>query len=422
MPLNITLEHAENVENIELEIDVQGWKGEGLVRLNDGWLSVHGALPNERLKVSVHPRPHPARRRADASIIEVLTPSPQRQNPHCDRFNICHGCQLRMVDWEAENRLKETKIKEIMLKFTGEEVFVDSIALPGFSRSDGLRMRAGLSQINGKLGLKTLGELIAMDQCPALTPRAQRMVQKVMAAICSDVHRVDVLAPEHGAALVTVHAETVDDSLKIIASEEIGIEVVNDHQVLFQGGPKHTQIMAGKHLLLAEGGAWVPASELASAPLYDWIAQRHFQGRLAIDLGCGIGGISAQLAANFDRVIGIDSDLAAMRSFSRNFPDTHVESLPGKFAKALQSLAQKGAKPNLITINPMREPLGTQTISIIRHLAPQSILYLGPSPTSASKDIKELLEMWDISTISQANVHPHTHHTMLIALLERKPE
>lgn len=421
MTLLKTLSQVENLSTLDISVDIQGWKGEGLTKIEDGWITIHGALPNEIVRVKPHSRPHPSRRRLDAEIMEVLSASPERHPTACAKFNACHGCQLRMLSWEAENTFKEEKVAEILLKFANIDFPVGTLAIGALDRGTGLRNRARVRVQDGIVGLTSLGTLVDMRDCAALTPRTRHVLTSICAHVeHTSVETIELLAPESGPALVTIEANSVPPGLDGLASEDLGIRVRSHKKTLWQEGPTTTQSRAGNHLLQTSFDAWVPSSEMASVPLYTWIEDLGLSGNLAIDLGCGIGGVTRQLIHSFERIIGVDSDLHAMQCFSNNFhSQPHVISMPGAFEKALRQLCQQELHPDLITINPMREPVGPMVHSLIRHLNPRQLLYLGPSPASAAKDLAGWQTSWRIEKLFQANVHPHTHHTMLIALLNR---
>jgi 23S rRNA (uracil1939-C5)-methyltransferase len=421
MPLLKKLSEVEILPSLDLNIDIQGWKGEGLTKIEDGWMTIHGGLAGESVRVKPHLRPHPSRRRIDAEILDVLNPDPMRVATGCEKFNFCHGCQLRMISWEAENQFKEQKVSEILRKYANVDLPVGNLAVENLDRRTGLRNRARVRIQDGVAGLTSLGKLVEMRDCPALTERAQHTLDIVATHLDGeDIDHVEILAPHSGPALVSIEARRIPSGLDQLINDDLGIRVSMSKKVLWQQGPLRTFSRAGNHLLQTSFDAWVPASEAASVPLYAWIEACGFSGKLAIDLGCGIGGVTRQMSASFDRIIGVDADLNAMACYADNFQNhPHITPMPGAFEKALRQLCQQNLQPDLITVNPMREPVGPLVHSLVRHLNPQKILYLGPSPASAAKDLAAWQTNWHIERVFQANVHPHTHHTMLIAVLNR---
>lgn len=62
-----------------------------------------------------------------ARLIEVLEPSPDRVKPRCPVARQCGGCQLQMMDYEAQLRFKERKVYNNLRRIGGME----NLRLPG---------------------------------------------------------------------------------------------------------------------------------------------------------------------------------------------------------------------------------------------------------------------------------------------------
>lgn len=417
MSHEITLNTAESLEQIEVVIDKNGWREEGLVKLKDGWLIVHGALASERVLVRVEPRRHPRDRRLYAQVLEVKDPSPERYPASCHKFFECQGCQTRMISWVKENKAKEQKVEEILEKFAGVLVSCGTISMENHERR-GVRMRGSLVHDGERLGLRSFSKIQSMSDCAALTPRALQIVSDFEALLLRD-ERLEFMAPEHGPALATIHVKEMNDArMERLAALGTGLSVFKDGEEIGYVGPTQTTIDFAGARLAATRHAWVPASEEASAPLYAWIRERCPSGQVAVDLGCAIGGVSAQIAKNFETVFGIDQDRHAIDFYKENLKNFNTCAIAGKFENGLRKLVEMGIEPDWMSINPMREPLGEAVIRWIKHLKPKSIFYLAPSPTSGAKDVAQLLDIWTLQDAWQANVHPHSHHTMMVLRLE----
>lgn len=418
MSHEITLNTAESLEQIEVVIDKNGWREEGLVKLKDGWLIVHGALASERVLVRVEPRRHPRDRRLYAQVLEVIEPSSERHPAACHKFFKCQGCQTRMISWEKENKAKEQKVEEILEKFAGVVVNCQTIALDNHARR-GVRMRGNLVHDGERLGLRSFSKIQSMSDCAALTPKAIQVVNYFEAQLLRD-ERLEFMAPKYGPSLATIHISEIDDNrLKRFEENSIGtgLSIIKDGEEVVQFGPTQTTIDFAGSRLLATRHSWVPASEEASAPLYAWIRERCPSGQVAVDLGCAIGGVSAQIATNFQTVFGIDQDRHAIEIYKENLKSFNAHAIAGKFENGLRKLVEMGVEPDWMSINPMREPLGEAVIRWIKHLKPNNLLYLAPSPTSGAKDLVQLLDTWTLQDVWQANVHPHSHHTMMVVSL-----
>ena len=73
-------------------------KHEGLV------IFVENACPDDELKVKITKS---TKNYANAKIVEILTPSPQRVEPFCALQKVCGGCQLQFIDYDYQLKLKK---------------------------------------------------------------------------------------------------------------------------------------------------------------------------------------------------------------------------------------------------------------------------------------------------------------------------
>ena len=82
--------------------------------------------------------PHEVVKRANTFIVEdydILKPSPLRIAPRCPHYGKCGGCDFLSVDEEVSAALKESMVKENLLRITKLESLPFFLPLFGFSSS-----------------------------------------------------------------------------------------------------------------------------------------------------------------------------------------------------------------------------------------------------------------------------------------------
>ncbi len=96
---------------VELKISDVVYPGRGLARINGCVVFIPGVLPGETVSARI------TRRRknfAEAEIIRIDTPSPQRIVPACPLSGTCPGCCYQHVDYAEELRLKQAQFKNLL--------------------------------------------------------------------------------------------------------------------------------------------------------------------------------------------------------------------------------------------------------------------------------------------------------------------
>src|SRR5688572_32324717 len=84
--------------------------GEGIIKVGKTAF-VAGALPGERVRFR---RTRRHRQHDEAELIEVLERSPTRVEPRCPHFGVCGGCALQHLDTQAQIRVKEAELREVL--------------------------------------------------------------------------------------------------------------------------------------------------------------------------------------------------------------------------------------------------------------------------------------------------------------------
>ena len=353
------------------------------------------------------------------------------------------------------------------------------------SRGDAFRVRstlsyrrvppgAGAGSRGFELGLRSpvQDELVPMFDCPALTTPMRRLVSTVEQVFASldalpwdadmareaagqagnppAIQSVRVASPVIGRGRVEVclcESEDADllehavvegalqqlfERLGEALGDEVGLAVSTAKRRVILKAPERLVIpLAGLRMEVGYDD-WSPATLSPSEALYARVMDLLELGEdeAFLDIGAGIGTIAILAAATAREVVGLDinrhsvatAELNALgNTLSAAGKRAPVEFIVGGWENALRNLTLAGRKFDAATINPMREPLGRRALSYLNRLGIRRLVYLGPSPASAARDIAALREMgWELDTLGAANIHPATYHTMLVAGLSRR--
>ncbi|MBQ7535144.1 MAG: 23S rRNA (uracil(1939)-C(5))-methyltransferase RlmD, partial [Stomatobaculum sp.] len=109
------MEYRKN-EVLEMEITDLGSEGEGIGRTGAFLWFVKDALPGDRIKASVM---KVKKNYGYARLQEILIPGPDRIVPACPVARQCGGCTLQAMDYAAQLRFKENKVRNNLLRIGG---------------------------------------------------------------------------------------------------------------------------------------------------------------------------------------------------------------------------------------------------------------------------------------------------------------
>ena len=471
-PVSLSREDVRAAGVLDVTIEDYGFTGEGFVRLEDGWLSVRGAMPGERVTVELEPNQRDAARRIFARVVRVIKPHEQRSDPMCQRADVCHGCQMRHMTMAEEVRWKSASMIEILERYAhipaSEQPSMQLWSPSGLWRGDAERMRSNVTYRLGPdgpaLGLRSpkVEGLISMASCPALIESLLRLLRGLEAGMAAlheqgvcvpdassevGLVRVRVSSPVHGRGMVVfevqgVEVEALEDALVHEALgwlgpllEHIGQGVPNlvsvfvhmrdDDRIFLSRGPRRMRLPVAGVGLEVGPQDWFHATLRPAEVLYDrlleWLELESHERFL--DIGCGVGTISVLASPHVREVLGVDAnrssvETAQLNAFENNCDN--VEIMAGSWERGLRGLRVAGRSFDVATINPMREPLGERALTYVGALGVKRLVYLGPSAVSAAKDIAVLGALgWRLDAVCHAMLHPATYHTMLVAKMVR---
>ena len=104
-------------EEYEIEISDIGTNGEGIGHLEDGYtLFVQGAVPGDRVLAHIVKA---QKNYAHAKPVRIIKPSEDRIVSACPVADKCGGCQIASLDYKAQLRYKENKVRELLIRVGG---------------------------------------------------------------------------------------------------------------------------------------------------------------------------------------------------------------------------------------------------------------------------------------------------------------
>lgn len=153
--------------------------------------------------------------------------------------------------------------------------------------------------------------------------------------------------------------------------------------------------------------------------LRDWT--KELGAKTILDLYCGGGGIALSLAGACGKVVGVESNLAAVADAKANaalnglnncdFYGATVEFL-------LPSLLDM--KPEAAVVDPPRAGLHAAAAKALVDASPPVLFYVSCNPESLARDLKALAPRYSVDRLVVVDLFPHTDHVETVAWLTRK--
>ena len=148
---------------------------------------------------------------------------------------------------------------------------------------------------------------------------------------------------------------------------------------------------------------------------------RELKAKLILDLYCGGGGIALSLAGAAGKVIGVESNPAAVADAKANAELNSLrncEFYGSTVEFILPSLLDM--KPEAAVVDPPRAGLHASAAKALVDMAPPVLFYVSCNPEALARDLMALGPRYAIERLVCVDLFPHTDHVETVAWLTRK--
>ena len=445
---------------LEVEILYLDEDGLGVGRHGGKEVLVAGSLPGETVLVAVE---HEGQRRIVGRLRRVLRRHPERITPPCGHAGACLGCSLISLDYGAQLRFKQEKVRQALSacpslqKAELREIWGAEEPL-GYRTNAKLAMGRERGEV--KIGLYRRGthQVVDISDCPLHHP----LINRIAAVVREEVTRQEIfvynpvsrrgllryltvkVSPTAEKAMVTfVTAERNFRELTHLAKwlKKKVPEVVSVQQNV---NPSEGNVIFGRETLKVLGvpdlidqvgeirlriapTSFFQVNNTQAARIYQlvrrWAALS--PGESALDLYCGIGGIALHLARDGARVIGIEAVEEAVRNARENARMNEIHGCTfraGDAAELVQDLRHEVPPGSVAVVNPPRGGCAREVLAALADLVPRTLLYVSCNPLTLARDLAILATLgYQTAEVQPVDMFPQTPHVESVARLIPTP-
>jgi 23S rRNA (uracil1939-C5)-methyltransferase len=431
-------------KQFELRIEKMVYGGDGLGHHEGHTVFAPFVLPEELVSIE------PLERRKKfirGRPVHIVDPSPKRIVPPCAYFGVCGGCHYQHIPYEFQLEYKSNILRETLSRLG--RIAWDGPIVPHPSPAYSYRNRAQWKIAPQSEGKPAIGyyqaasrTLCPVNECPISSPRivaALGALSRLLAAgkLPGTLHEAEAFADSADAGLLlNLSFDKFEGSPQRIA-DILGAELSGIASVLLHDrkadrfeliGPGHISYRAADrtyrvgHLSFFQVNRFL-VDELAAIVLGD------SRGQLALDLFAGVGLFTVPLAHRFQRVIGVESNAAAVRDLEVNLQTSGAASPAARHSDVETFLARWRERPDLVVLDPPRAGVPAPALAQVMKLAPPTIAYLSCDPATLARDLAVLLESSDksgkpgaylISEVHLVDIFPQTYHMEALVRLSRR--
>lgn len=444
-------------ETYEIPVRDLGIHGEGIGRVNDFTVFIPGALPGEVVKAAITVV---KKSYAIGKLISIEKESEDRVKPSCPVFETCGGCQISHLSYEGQLKIKERRVRDVMSRIGGvSEELVHPIMgaeHPFYYRN---KMAIPVSQVTSGpiLGYYRQGthQIVPIDGCliqEEVNNRVLRFANGFMVrnnltgynekSGKGSIRHIMARAGDHGEVMVVIVTATKELPLKDLWVRDIQKllpEVVSIyHNVQDRKGNailgREIHHLWGKKTLTASlCGISFEVSPFSFFQVHKEQAEILYNkaleyanltgGETVIDAYCGTGTISLCLAKKAKRVIGIEIIKEAIEDAKKNAAFNHIDHVEFHAAdagKLMPHLYEKGERPEVIVMDPVRAGCSEEVLKAAAGMEPERIVYVSCNPATFARDAKILESLgYKVKEVQPVDMFPQTTHVETVALMSK---
>lgn len=447
-------------EEYVVEIIDNGFKGEGIAKIENFTIFVDGAIKGEKIKIKIL---KVTSSHAFGKIIEIIKKSENRIEEDCSTYKKCGGCELRHIDYETTINMKKYSVENTLKKtLSRKDIEVNEVIKmdnPYFYRNK-LQYPIGVDDNNNPvMGVyaQRSHKIIETNECRIQNKLCQNIAKDIFKFIKENnikvynektltgsirhiIVRIGIKTNEVLVTLVTNERKIEKEDLlvkyitekykeiktiaKNINSKNTNVILGNKTEIIFGDG--YIEDYIGKFKFKISPRSFYQVNPVQTEKLYSKAVEyAGLTGEETIfDLYCGIGTIGIFASYNVKKIYGIETIKEAIDDAKENAKINGVnnsEFFVGDVEKVLpEFIKERNITADVIFIDPPRKGCDNTALETILNIEPKKIVYVSCNPASLARDLKTLEEKYKIEKLAICDMFPFTGHIETVTLLTLK--
>ena len=450
-------------EELIVEIEKLSNLGYGIAKVDGYVIFVEGACPGDKAKIRVGKK---NKNFANAKVIEIITPSPNRVEPFCAMQKVCGACQLQFIDYNEQLRLKKQIVEDAMginkgegnhwveirdvIPSPKEKEYRFKIQYPISETKESKRILAGYYK-------PASHELVNIKHCPIQPAYCDEIIdyirntakeigisgyveKKHAGDLRHVVIRSSVYSHKNLVVLVVNSTRVFDKILKL--ANRIYTELENIAGVAVNFNSQKTNLILGKETQLLEGEGFVEeelcgkvfkvgaetffqVNPYTANNIFEYVKEyisKNFESPMILDAYAGISTFGICLSDVAKKVVTVEevkasTDLASKIIKTNGIKNVEIHNMDaGKFFE--KELNTKGRRFDVTVLDPPRKGCTQESLDYALRLTSGKIIYVSCNPATLARDLKYLTEKGcKVEFIQPFDMFPHTYHIENVAVI-----
>lgn len=459
------------VENVE--ITGVAAEGKSIARVDDMVVFIPYGAPGDVVNIKLDKK---KRSYAEAHIVDMVKPSPDRVTPACEHFGVCGGCKWQHIPYESQLRYKRDQVVDALTRIAKVEIPEVNPTLGSketFCYRNKLEytfsckcwitfedLRSGREIANrNALGFHIPGafdKVLDIKKCwlqDDLSNRIRLFVRQYALAKGYEFYDIKAqqglmrtlmvrIASTGEVMLIVVFArpeqEKIDDLMGAIAAEfpeitsllyvvnqKVNDTIADQEVITYRGRDYINEEMEGLQFRIGPK-SFYQTNSLQAYELYK-VARRMAclkPDDLVYDLYTGTGTIANFVARQVKKVVGIEYVPEAIADAKLNSEVNGIDNtifFAGDMKDVLtDGFIEEHGRPDVMIIDPPRAGMHEDVVNVILNAHPERIVYVSCNPATQARDLALMDSLYRVEEVQPVDMFPHTHHVENVVRMTRR--
>lgn len=459
------------VENVE--ITGVAAAGKSIARVDDMVVFIPYGAPGDVVNIKLDKK---KRSYAEAHIVDMVKPSPDRVTPACEHFGVCGGCKWQHIPYESQLRYKRDQVVDAMTRIAKVEIpevnptlgsketfcyrnkLEYTFSCKCWITFEDLRSGREIADRNA-LGFHIPGafdKVLDIKKCwlqDDLSNRIRLFVRQYALAKGYEFYDIKAqqglmrtlmvrIASTGEVMLIVVFArpeqEKINDLMGAIAAEfpeitsllyvvnqKVNDTIADQEVITYRGRDYINEEMEGLQFRIGPK-SFYQTNSLQAYELYK-VARRMAclkPDDLVYDLYTGTGTIANFVARQVKKVVGIEYVPEAIADAKLNSEVNGIDNtifFAGDMKDVLTDgfIAEHG-RPDVMIIDPPRAGMHEDVVNVILNARPERIVYVSCNPATQARDLALMDSLYRVDEVQPVDMFPHTHHVENVVRMTRR--
>lgn len=392
---------------MELEVIKLDNLGRGISYFNNKIVFIPKTIPGDIIECEIVKE---YKNYYEGKVIKIINKSNDRIEAKCPYYDKCGGCNLLSFNYEKMISYKLQKVNEIFKK-NNIDYEIKNIEK---SNNYNYRNKVSLKVIEGKIGYyeSNSHELVNISNCLLLNDSLNNIIK--------DLKYLNIQNGE-----IIIRCNEVNDLLLIVNSvDKIDINyLINTYNI--KGIILNNEVIYGCDYLFYEIGdykfkvsynSFFQVNNYICGKLFEYIKENSKDANNILDFYCGVGTLGIVTNKNG---IGIEIVENAIKNANVNkiINNSNMNFLCSDTVSIIDKITNNY---DLIILDPPRSGVNKKVINKIITENINKIIYVSCDPFTLVRDLKILLNNYEIKEVKLFDMFPNTQHVECVLVLQRK--